>query len=173
MSRLRDLGISIGRYPPGRLNAISDIDGVTVGHCTVVHDEPRVARTGVTIVNTRGRSERDSLCYGGFYSFNGNGEMTGSHWLEESGLLNGPIGITNTHQVGLVRDTLVEAESRPRPRGRLVPARRGRDLRRVPQRHQRLQPHRRTRPRRLSPTLIPRNRSPAGWTRATSVAAPA
>ncbi len=111
MNRLRDLGISIGRYPPGRLNAISDIDGVTVGHCTVVRDEPRVARTGVTIVNTRGRSERDSLCYGGLYSFNGNGEMTGSHWLEESGLLNGPIGITNTHQVGLVRDTLVEAEA--------------------------------------------------------------
>lgn len=76
----------------------------------MVRDEPTVARTGVTIVNTRPVGERSDLCFGGYFSFNGNGEMTGSHWLEESGLLNGPIGLTNTHQVGLVRDELVAAE---------------------------------------------------------------
>lgn len=64
----------------------------------------------MTIVNTRPVDERSDLCYGGYFSFNGNGEMTGSHWLEESGLLSGPIGLTNTHQVGLVRDELVAAE---------------------------------------------------------------
>ena len=64
----------------------------------------------MTIVNTRPVDERSDLCYGGYSSFNGNGEMTGSHWLEESGLLSGPIGLTNTHQVGLVRDQLVAAE---------------------------------------------------------------
>ncbi len=81
----------------------------------MIRDEPRVARTGVTIVNTRPPGEREDLCYGGMHSFNGNGEMTGSHWLTESGLLSGPIGITNTHQVGLVRDTLVAEEIRRDP----------------------------------------------------------
>jgi D-aminopeptidase len=110
MTRLRDLGITIGTARTGRLNAITDVDGVSVGHRTVIHDEPRIARTGVTIVNTRPPDRRDHLCYGGMHSFNGNGEMTGSHWLVESGLLSGPIGITNTHQVGLVRDAIVAAE---------------------------------------------------------------
>jgi D-aminopeptidase len=110
VTRLRDLGVTIGTERPGPLNAINDVAGVTVGHATVIRDEPRVARTGVTIVNTRPRDEQTDLCYAGMYSFNGNGEMTGSHWLEESGLLTGPIGITNTHQVGLVRDALVADE---------------------------------------------------------------
>lgn len=110
MARLRDLGFTIGTFPIGEHNAITDVGGVTVGHRTVIHDEPRVARTGVTIVNPRPRSERTDLAYGGLFSLNGNGEMTGSHWLAESGLISGPIGITNTHQVGLVRDTLVAAE---------------------------------------------------------------
>ena len=83
---------------------------MSVGHRTVIREEPTAARTGVTIVNTRPVDERSDLCYGGYFSFNGNGEMTGSHWLEESGLLSGPIGLTNTHQVGLVRDELVAAE---------------------------------------------------------------
>jgi len=115
MARLRDLGLSIGVGDPGPANAITDVAGVSVGHATVVRDEPRVARTGVTIVNTRPPAERNELCYGGMHSFNGNGEMTGSHWLAESGLLSGPIGITNTHQVGLVRDTLVAEELRRDP----------------------------------------------------------
>lgn len=110
MARLRDLGFTIGTFPTGRYNAITDVDGVGVGHRTVVHDEPRVARTGVTIVTPRPPAERTDLAYGGMFSLNGNGEMTGSHWLAESGLISGPIGITNTHQVGLVRDTLVAVE---------------------------------------------------------------
>ena len=108
--RLRDLGLTIGIAPTGQHNTISDVPGVSVAHTTIIRDEPRVARTGVTVINPRTADERDQLCYGGMYSFNGNGEMTGSHWLEESGLLSGPIGITNTHQVGIVRDTLVAAE---------------------------------------------------------------
>ncbi len=115
MTRLRDLGFVIGTGQPGPENAITDVAGVSVGHATVIRDEPRVARTGVTIVNTRPRGERTDLCYGGMHSFNGNGEMTGSHWLDESGLISGPIGITNTHQVGLVRDTLVAEEVRRDP----------------------------------------------------------
>lgn len=115
MVRLRDLGFTIGTGSTGPRNAIDDVTGVSVGHATVVRDEPRVARTGVTIVSPRPRDEWEDLCYGGLSSFNGNGEMTGSHWLDESGLLSGPIGITNTHQVGLVRDTLVAEELRRDP----------------------------------------------------------
>ncbi len=110
MPRLRDLGFTIGTGTPGLWNAITDVAGVSVGHRTLIADSPRVIRTGVTIVHTRPADERDDRCYGGLYSFNGNGEMTGSHWLEESGLVDGPIGITNTHQVGLVRDELVRYE---------------------------------------------------------------
>jgi D-aminopeptidase len=108
--RLRDLGVRLGQLPTGAHNAITDVPGVGVGHCTVMHDEPRVARTGVTVVQLRPDDDLGSLCYGAMHSFNGNGEMTGSHWLAESGLLSGRVGITNTHQVGLVRDTLVAAE---------------------------------------------------------------
>jgi D-aminopeptidase len=115
VARLRDLGFTIGTAPTGSLNAITDVAGVCVGHATVVRDEPRIARTGVTIVTPRPRGEWTDLCYGGMHSFNGNGEMTGSHWLVESGLLSGPIGITNTHQVGLVRDALAAEEVRREP----------------------------------------------------------
>ncbi len=108
--RLRELGFTIGELPTGQHNAITDVAGVAVGHSTVIADAPRIARTGVTVVVPRLHDERHDSCYAGMFSFNGNGEMTGSHWLEESGLLNGPIGITNTHQVGLVRDTLVQHE---------------------------------------------------------------
>jgi D-aminopeptidase len=108
--RLRELGWSIGTLPPGPTNTITDVMGVSVGHCTVVHDAPRVARTGVTVVQPRPAGERDQLCYGALHSLNGNGEMTGSHWLAESGLLSGPVAITNTNQVGIVRDTLVADE---------------------------------------------------------------
>ncbi len=104
--RLRDLGIDIGVLATGPGNSIADVRGVSVGHCTVVADMPAVLRTGVTIVRAR-PADSDRLCYGGSCSFNGNGEMTGTHWLRESGLLVDPIGITNTHQVGLVRDRLV------------------------------------------------------------------
>lgn len=115
MPRLRDLGFSIGTFPTGTRNAITDVEGVSVGHQTVIRDEPRVARTGVTVIDPRPADRQFDLCYGGMHSFNGNGEMTGSHWLAESGLLGGLIGISNTHQVGLVRDALVAEELEREP----------------------------------------------------------
>ncbi|MEX2030239.1 MAG: P1 family peptidase [Anaerolineales bacterium] len=106
-ARARDLGIVIGRLPPGRWNAITDVPDLWVGHTTVIRDDPRVVRTGVTMIVPRGGRVWSEQVFAGFHSFNGAGEMTGIHWVEESGLLSSPIALTNTHQVGLVRDTLV------------------------------------------------------------------
>jgi D-aminopeptidase len=106
-ARLRELGITIGQMPTGPENAITDVPGVWVGHCTLRRDEPRVARTGVTMVVPREGAIWQNHAFAGFHSFNGNGEMTGLAWLEESGLLTTPIGLTNTHAVGVVRDALV------------------------------------------------------------------
>ncbi|MFN8457170.1 MAG: P1 family peptidase [Anaerolineae bacterium] len=105
--RLRDLGIIIGDLPPGPYNAITDVPGVLVGHTTVIADEPYVARTGVTVIIPREDEIRDDRAFAGFHSFNGNGEMTGLLWLEECGMLGSPIGLTNTNQVGVVRDSLI------------------------------------------------------------------
>jgi D-aminopeptidase len=106
-ARMRDLGIVVGEMPTGPHNAITDVPGVLVGHRTLVWDTPRVARTGVTLIIPRdGAVWRDHV-FAAHHSFNGNGEMTGLLWLEESGVLDGPIGITNTHAVGVVRDALV------------------------------------------------------------------
>lgn len=113
--RLRDLGIVIGELPTGPHNAITDVPDVWVGHTTLIRDTPRVARTGVTMIVPRAGAIHDDQCFAGCYSFNGNGELTGTHWLEESGLLGSPIAITNTHQVGLVRDALVEHEVNQHP----------------------------------------------------------
>ena len=110
--RLRDLGITIGQFPTGQFNAITDVPGVKVGHCTVIHDKPRIARTGVTMVLPRGGDIWHNYAFAGYHSFNGNGEMTGIPWLKESGMLGSPIGLTNTHQVGIVRDALVERSVR-------------------------------------------------------------
>lgn len=105
--RLRDLGITIGNLPPGPHNAITDVAGVLVGHTTLIYDEPRLARTGVTIILPRdGNIWRDNA-FAAYHTFNGTGELTGTHWLNESGLLCYPIGITNSHQVGIVRDSFV------------------------------------------------------------------
>jgi D-aminopeptidase len=109
-ARLRDLGITIGHLPTGKFNAITDVPGVQVGHATVIHDHPRVARTGVTIISPRDVPAWQDACFAAYESYNGNGEMTGLPWLDETGLLMSPIGLTNTHQVGIVRDTLVEHE---------------------------------------------------------------
>jgi D-aminopeptidase len=106
-ARLRDLGITIGNLPPGPNNAITDVPGVLVGQCTLLYDEPRVARTGVTMIVPRGGEIWEDYAFAGCFSFNGNGDMTGIPWLEESGMLTSAIGITNTHQVGVVRDALV------------------------------------------------------------------
>jgi len=113
--RLRDLGITIGEYPTGQHNAITDVPDILVGHTTLIYDKPRVARTGVTVVAPRGGDVYQDQCYGAYHSFNGNGELTGVHWLEESGQIGGPIAITNTHQVGLVRDALVDYEIQKHP----------------------------------------------------------
>jgi len=116
--RARDLGVVVGLLPPGPNNAITDVDGVRVGHTTLVHgDGPlRVGegpvRTGVTVVVPP--LEPGDALYGGYHSLNGNGEMTGTIWLEEAGLLTTPVAITNTHSVGVVRDAIVAAEARRR-----------------------------------------------------------
>lgn len=112
--RARDLGISplIGGTP-GPLGAITDVAGVEVGHVTLVSGSgPRVVgrgpvRTGVTVVHPRGRASTDPV-FGAWFTLNGNGEMTGTTWLQESGILEGPIGITNTHSVGVVRDAILQ-----------------------------------------------------------------
>ena len=103
--RIRDLGVRIGSYPIGRHNAITDVPGVQVGHQTVIRDDPTTVRTGVTMVIPRPDIWTD-WAFAAVHIFNGNGEMTGIPWLTESGMLGSPIGITNTYQVGLVRDAL-------------------------------------------------------------------
>jgi D-aminopeptidase len=105
-ARLRDLGITVGALPTGPFNAITDIDGVKVGYCTLIRDIPHVVRTGITAIWPRGPEIWTDHVFAGTFSFNGNGEMTGLPWIAEQGLLGAPIGITNTYQVGLVRDAI-------------------------------------------------------------------
>jgi D-aminopeptidase len=105
-ARIRDLGISIGIMTTGQHNAITDVPGVLVGHTTLIYDEPRVAHTGVTVILPRGDVAEDHV-FAGYFSFNGYGEMTGLPWMDEAGMLDSPVAITNTHQVGIVRDALV------------------------------------------------------------------
>ncbi len=104
--RLRDLGITIGRLPPGKHNAITDVPGVFVGHTTLIFDEPRVARTGVTVILPREGAIWKNHAFAATHSLNGSGEMTGVHWIAESGMLTSPIAITNTAQVGTVHEAL-------------------------------------------------------------------
>ncbi len=109
--RARDLGVPF-RGTPGPLNAITDVAGVEVGHTTVIEGEGALrvgsgpVRTGVTAILPRGK--RWDPVFAGWYSLNGNGEMTGTTWVEESGFLEGPVMITNTHSVGVVRDAVLE-----------------------------------------------------------------
>jgi D-aminopeptidase len=105
-ARVRELGITIGDMSPGPLNAITDVPGVRVGHTTVIRDDP-VVRTGVTMITARDDRIWEDYAFCAWHRFNGNGELTGIPWIEESGLLGSPIGLTNTNQVGLVRDALV------------------------------------------------------------------
>jgi D-aminopeptidase len=106
--RARDLGIPFDGAP-GPLNAITDVAGVTVGQVTLVEDlaDGRKVRTGVTAILPRGRGSFDTPVYGAWFPLNGNGEMTGTAWLDESGQLEGPIMLTNTHSVGVVRDAVI------------------------------------------------------------------
>ncbi len=108
--RARALGIPFDGTP-GPLNAITDVAGVEVGYTTLVSGEGKLEvghgpiRTGVTAVLPRGKN--DDPVYAGVFSLNGNGEMTGTAWLEEGGFLEGPIALTNTHSVGVVRDAII------------------------------------------------------------------
>ena len=110
--RARDLGVPF-EGTPGPLNAITDVDGVEVGHVTLISGEGKLVvgkgpvRTGVTAILPRGRGST-ARAFAGWFSLNGNGEMTGTTWIEESGCLEGPVMITNTHSVGVVRDAVVE-----------------------------------------------------------------
>lgn len=109
--RARDLGVPF-EGTPGPLNGIVDVAGVEVGHKTLISGEGKLqvgigpVRTGVTAVWPRGKQSSDPV-FGGWFSQNGNGEMTGTPWLEESGFLDGPVLITNTHSVGVVRDSFI------------------------------------------------------------------
>ena len=119
--RIRELGIEIGEHPTGEHNAITDVAGVLVGHTTVIHDEPRIARTGVTMILPRDGRIAEDRAFAGFHRFNGNGEMTGLLWVEESGTLSSAIGITNTHQVGTVRDAMTKHATRTGLQGWYLP----------------------------------------------------
>jgi D-aminopeptidase len=122
--RSRDLGIRIGLLPTGPLNAITDVAGVAVGHVTLNDGEgPLVVgrgpvRTGVTVVLPHGGDVGSEPVFAGTHTLNGNGELTGLEWIREAGMLTTPIGLTNTHSVGVVRDALVAASARNAPADR-------------------------------------------------------
>ena len=122
MTRYRDLGLRVGLLPPGPLNAITDIAGVTVGMTTLIEGDGPLQvgvgpiRTGVTVIVPHAGVGAEPV-FAGTHTLNGNGEMTGLEWVRESGLLTTPIAITNTHSVGVVRDALVAYDVRDRSRG--------------------------------------------------------
>ena len=101
--RARDLGIPF-EGEPGANNAITDVDGVYVGHTTLIQGDD--VRTGVTAIFPRGDDPKDPV-FAGWFALNGNGEMTGTTWITESGFLEGPVCITNTLSVGVVRDAVI------------------------------------------------------------------
>ena len=110
--RVRDLALPIGGTA-GPLDAITDVAGVEVGHTTLISGSGKLVvgkgpvRTGVTVIHPRGKANPDPV-FGAWFTLNGNGEMTGTTWLQESGILEGPIAITNTHSVGVVRDAILQ-----------------------------------------------------------------
>jgi D-aminopeptidase len=123
--RARDLGVPFDGTP-GPLNAITDVAGVTVGETTLISGEGKLqigkgpVRTGVTAVLPRGAQSMSDPVFASWFTENGNGEMTGTTWVEESGFLEGPVMITNTHSVGVVRDAVIQwrvAHGQPDPAG--------------------------------------------------------
>jgi D-aminopeptidase len=121
--RARDLGLPF-EGSPGPFNAITDVSGVTVGFTTLISGEGKLVvgqgpiRTGVTAILPRGKDSMNNPVFAGWFSQNGNGEMTGTTWVEESGFLEGPVMITNTHSVGVVRDSVIQwrvAHGQPDP----------------------------------------------------------
>jgi D-aminopeptidase len=111
--RARDLGVPFDGTP-GTYNAITDVPGVLVGNTTLISGEGKLVigkgpvRTGVTAILPRGKNSMRDAVFAGWFSQNGNGEMTGTTWVEESGFLEGPVMITNTHSVGVVRDAVIQ-----------------------------------------------------------------
>ncbi len=109
--RARDLGVPFDGTP-GRYNAITDVAGVEVGHTTLISGSGKLVvgqgpvRTGVTAIHPRGKTSNDAV-FAAWFTLNGNGEMTGTTWVNDSGFLNGPVMITNTHSVGVVRDAVI------------------------------------------------------------------
>jgi L-aminopeptidase/D-esterase-like protein len=109
-----DLKLPIGGTP-GALDAITDVAGVEVGHTTLISGSGKLVvgqgpvRTGVTVIHPRGKANSDPV-FAAWFTLNGNGEMTGTTWVQESGLLEGPVAITNTHSVGVVRDAIIQWE---------------------------------------------------------------
>jgi D-aminopeptidase len=118
--RARALGIPFDGTP-GPLNAITDVASITVGYTTLIEGAGEHAvRTGVTVILPRGRATIDKPVFAGVFSLNGNGEMTGAHWIEESGFLEGPVALTGTHSVGTVRDAVIAwriKQGKPDPSG--------------------------------------------------------
>src|SRR5277367_6858201 len=121
--RARDLGVPFDGTP-GPFNAITDVAGVLVGETTLISGEGKLVvgrgpiRTGVTAVLPRGKDSMNNPVFAGWFTENGNGEMTGTTWVEESGFLEGPVMITNTHSVGVVRDAVIQwrvAHGQPDP----------------------------------------------------------
>ena len=110
--RARDLGVPFDGAP-GANDAITDVPGVEVGHTTLISGDGKLVvgsgpvRTGVTAILPRGKASGDDAVFAGWFSLNGNGEMTGTTWVEESGFLEGPVLLTNTHSVGVVRDAAI------------------------------------------------------------------
>jgi L-aminopeptidase/D-esterase-like protein len=109
--RARDLGVPFDGTP-GPNNAITDVRGVEVGHTTLISGAGKLevgkgpVRTGVTAIHPRGKGSNDAV-FAAWFTLNGNGEMTGTTWVDDSGFLNGPVMITNTHSVGVVRDAVI------------------------------------------------------------------
>jgi D-aminopeptidase len=120
LTRLRELGLSIGSGTPGSLNAITDVEGVRVGHATVVRGDGPLevgtgpVRSGVTVIRPRPGPAWCEPAFAGSHRLNGNGELTGLEWIREAGMLTSEIALTNTHSVGVVRDALCAVERRER-----------------------------------------------------------
>lgn len=114
--RARDLGVPFDGKP-GQYNAITDVKGVEVGYTTLISGEgDKAVRTGVTAILPQGKDFAGRL-FAGWHTLNGNGEMTGTTWIEESGALGSPVLITNTHSVGVVRDAVIEWGAKKHPGG--------------------------------------------------------
>jgi L-aminopeptidase/D-esterase-like protein len=117
--RARDLGVPFDGTP-GKFNAITDVKGVEVGYTTLISGEGKLVvgkgpvRTGVTAIFPQGKDFKERV-FASWFTLNGNGEMTGTTWLEESGCLGSPILITNTHSVGIVRDAVIEWNAKRNP----------------------------------------------------------